>query len=114
MSFNKKFFICAVLFIIILIGLHLYLVLNNSPNDNEVLLDRLNKIELKLDSIKDKKDSIRINIDSTHVKIITNEKHYEERINNILIQPYSTDSGFIIDYIRQYSDKNPQYHISGT
>lgn len=69
---------------------------------DEIILDKINKLELKLDSITDKKDSIKIVIDSTHVKIITNEKHYQEIVNTIITQPTDSDYKFISGYIRFY------------
>ena len=69
-------------------------------NYDAEILERIKQIELKVDSLNSKKDSLRIVIDSTHVKIITNEKHYQERINTIITQPASADSQFIADYIR--------------
>lgn len=80
-------------------------------SNNDLLLNRINQLELKLDSLNNKKDSIRTVIDSTHVKIVTNEKHYQERVNIIINQSSSADSGFIADYIRLYADKNPLPNI---
>jgi hypothetical protein len=74
---------------------------------DEILLKKISELELKIDSLNNQKDSIRTVIDSTHVKIITNEKHYQERINTIIRQSSSDDSSFVANYIRQYSDKNP-------
>lgn len=68
------------------------------------LIERLNRLESKLDSIKERKDSLRIVIDSTHVKIITNEKHYQERINTIIVQSSPADSQFVTDYINARLD----------
>ena len=82
-------------------------MLNLPESSEKVYLKRINQLELKLDSLKMKKDSIRTVVDSTHVKIITNEKHYQERINTIINQSSSADSGFIADYIRFYTNKNP-------
>lgn len=100
-------------FIIILIILLVICLILTFPSKNKesTILNRINQLELKLDSLDIKKDSIRSVIDSTHVKIITNEKHYQERINTIINQSSSADSGFIADYIRFYSDKNPLPNI---
>lgn len=95
----------------IIIGVYIYLA-DFTPEDNtEELLRRIDSLELKIDSINLKKDSIRTVIDSTHIKIITNEKHYQERINTILIQPASADSSFITDYIRLYRKQNSLSNI---
>ena len=96
--------------IFIIIGVVLFIWLYISLADftpkNEQLLDRITELENKIDSLNNKKDSIRTIIDSTHVKIITNEKHFQERINTIIVQPASADSSFIADYIRLYSEQN--------
>jgi hypothetical protein len=76
---------------------------------DDLLLKKINELELKIDSINNTKDSIRTIIDSTHVKIITNEKHYQERINTIITQPLSVDSQFISDYIGRYIESHKSY-----
>jgi len=76
---------------------------------DDLLLKKINKLELKIDSINNTKDSIRTIIDSTHVKIILNEKHYQERINTIITQPLSVDSQFISNYIGRYIESHKSY-----
>lgn len=84
----------------------------SSPRDDtEQLLKRIDKLELKIDSLNTKKDSIRTVIDSTHIKIITNEKHYKEVVNTIISQPADSDSSFITNYIRFYRSKNDLSNI---
>ena len=81
-----------------------------TPEDkDDLLLKKINELELKIDSINDQKDSIKTVIDSTHIKIITNEKHYQERINTIITQPLSVDSQFISDYIGRYIESHKSY-----
>lgn len=107
-----------VLFTILGLSLFIWLYISiadfNPPNKEDEILKRINELELKIDSIKLKKDSIRTVIDSTHIKIITNEKHYKEKVNTIMLQPFSADSSFIIDYIRQYRGKNDSINIPWT
>lgn len=93
---------------IIVIGLFIWFYISNAnfTPENQVFLEKINKLELKIDSLKNQRDSVRTIIDSTHVKIITNEKHYQERINVIITQSSSADSSFVADYIRQYTDKD--------
>ena len=81
-----------------------------TPKDDE-LLRRINELELKIDSLNTKKDSIRTVVDSTHVKIVENEKHYQERIHVIIHQSSSDDSSYVSNYIRQYRDKNSLSNI---
>ena len=92
-----------------IIGLYIYLADFSPPNNDEILLQKITELELKVDSINNMKDSIRTVIDSTHVKIITNEKHYQERINTILLQPLSADSQYISDYIGRYIESHKSY-----
>jgi hypothetical protein len=72
-----------------------------SPKD-DVLLNKITELELKIDSLKSQKDSIRISIDSTHVKIITNEKHYKEIVNSVLSKPDSVVDLWSKQYIDEY------------
>lgn len=97
--------------IIVEIVLIILLVLSLIPKKDN-LIEKVNELELKLDSLNNLKDSIRTVIDSTHVKIITNEKHYQERINTIITQPATEDSSFVSDYIRRWSDKNSQFNFN--
>lgn len=96
--------ILKIIGVIALIGIFvwIYIMLADfSPrvDTNAELLERIKKLELKIDSLNLRKDSLRVVIDSTHIKIITNEKHYKERINTIIVQPASADSEFIVGYI---------------
>ena len=75
----------------------------NNPSKEDKLLKKITELELKVDSLNNKKDSIRTVVDSTHVKIITNEKHYQERINTIITQPDSISESFTRQYILEYA-----------
>ena len=103
--------IVIILSFILIVVVYIKLADFSPKNGNEELFNRIDRLELKIDSINIKKDSIRTVIDSTHVKIIENETYYKERVNTIIHQSYSTDSSFITDYIRQYSDKNSLSNI---
>ena len=110
----KYIYILPGIIIAILIGVYIYLA-DFTPEDNtEELLRRIDSLELKIDSLNLRKDSIRTVIDSTHIKIITNEKRYQERVNVIIAQPSSADSQFIADYIRLNSGKTISSDSSGT
>lgn len=85
-----------------------------SPEDKEdKLLRKITELELKIDSLNNRKDSIRAAIDSTHIKIITNEKHYQERVNTIITQPDSFSESFTRQYLRNYASTRG-YRIVGT
>lgn len=101
-----KNWVTGIVIAILIATIIFYIKIANFNPPNNVVLEKINQLELKIDSINSQKDSVRMVIDSTHVKIITNEKHYQERINVIITQPSSADSSFITDYIRQYSKQN--------
>lgn len=92
--------------ITIIIVAFFYIKFSDFSPKEDLLLEKISKLEHKVDSLNNIKDSIRTVVDSTHVKIITNEKHYQERINTIITQSSSADSSFITDYIRQYSEQD--------
>ena len=86
------------------IGLYIKFADFSPPVDNDkILIEKINQLEKKLDLINSKKDSIRTVIDSTHVKIITNEKHFQENINNIISQPDSFSDILTRQYILDYA-----------
>ena len=106
---NKWFLFGMILGAVLIVFLY-YKTANFHPIDrDDELLRRINELELKIDSLNSRKDSIRSVIDSTHVKIITNEKHYQERINTIISQPLSVDSQYISDYIGRYIESHQSY-----
>lgn len=108
---KKGIFIALIIAIILMIGIYIRIADFSPKKSNDEVLDHIKKLELKIDSLNKKKDSLRIVIDSTHIKIITNEKHYKERVNIIINQPSSSDSSFITDYIRLYSKQNAVSNI---
>ena len=93
-----------ILILFILFIIFYYNIADFTPKE-DILLEKITKLESKIDLITNKKDSIRTVIDSTHIKIITNEKHYQERINTIIIQSDSDNLVFFKNYINNY-DKN--------
>lgn len=96
---------------IILLFIWIYVsIADFSPKSpNEELLKKITELELKIDSLSYKKDSIKTAIDSTHIKIITNEKHYQERVNTIVTQPLYIDSQYVSDYIGRYIESHKSY-----
>ena len=93
-----------ILILFILFVIFYYNIADFTPKE-DILLEKITKLESKIDSISNKKDSIRTVIDSTHIKIITNEKHYQERINTIIVSSDSDNLVFFKNYINNY-DKN--------
>ena len=90
-----------ILTLFILFIIFYYNIADFTPKE-DILLEKITKLESKIDSISNKKDSIRTVIDSTHIKIITNEKHYQERINTIIVQSDSDNLKFFKNYIKEY------------
>ena len=103
---NWKYTLIGTVIFILFIIFYISIADFTPVDKDDLVLKRINELELKIDSLNNKKDSIRTIIDSTHVKIVTNEKHYQERINTILVQSASADSSYITDYIRLYSEQN--------
>ena len=106
---NKWTLIAIIIGLILFVWLYISIADFTPEDKDDILFKKINEIELKIDSIKNSKDSIRTVIDSTHVKIITNEKHYQERINTIITQPLSVDSQYISDYIGRYIESHKSY-----
>ena len=88
---------------VLLIWFYITIADFNNPTKEDKLLKKITELELKVDSLNNKKDSIRTVIDSTHIKIVTNEKHYQERINTIITQPDSFSELFTRQYILEYA-----------
>lgn len=64
------------------------------------------KLEQQIENLSSTRDSIRTVVDSVHVKIITNEKHYQEFLPVIITQSSNADSVFLSNYARQhYSER---------
>ena len=99
-----------ILILFILFIIFYYNIADFTPKE-DILLEKITKLESKIDSITNKKDSIRTVIDSTHIKIITNEKHYQERINTIIVQSSDVDSSYVSNYIRQHRNKRDSINI---
>lgn len=104
---NKNWIILLLIAFFVSIIIYILYADFSPPSKDDKWKEEIHKLENKLDSLNNCKDSIRTVIDSTHIKIITNENHYKERVNTIIHQPASADSCFITDYIRQYSEQNP-------
>ena len=113
MNKNLLFKIIVIAFFVLIIGLYISIADFHSVDKDELLLKKITELELKIDSLNNKKDSIRTVIDSTHIKIVTNEKHYQERVNTIITQPDSFSESFTRQYILEYAASHG-YHILGT
>ena len=111
MKDNKKTIIIIIIIVLLLIGFYIKVADFSTPKiDDDKFYKKITELELKIDSLNDQKDSIRTVIDSTHIKIITNEKHYQERVNTIITQPDSFSESFTRQYILEYAASHG-YHI---
>ena len=111
MNKNVLYTIIGALVFVIIVAWFYIKAANFNKTSEDDLLKEISKLELKIDSLNNQKDSIRTIIDSTHIKIVTNEKHYQERINTIIHQSASSDSCFITDYIKRYREQNSLFDI---
>lgn len=103
---NKNFIYFISIVLIILLGVLVYItIVTSPPSTDDKILEKLNEIELSLDSISSKKDSIQTIIKQTDKQIYNNEKHYEEVVNNIITQSASADSIFSRNYIKEFIDQ---------
>ena len=105
----NKWTIVTIIGAVLFIWAYISLADFTPENKEDLLLQKISELELKIDSLKNQKDSIKTIIDSTHIKIITNERHYQERINTIITQPLSADSQYISDYIGRYIESHKSY-----
>lgn len=110
---DKKMLIIASLLLIGLLCLQYYLVCKQlkTKKPEDIILERIELLENKIDSINLKKDSVKQVVDSTHIKIITNEKHYQEIINTIISQPTDSDYRYVSNYIRQFRSQNDSLNM---
>lgn len=103
--------ICIISILLILLG---YIIYVNIPTketpivvDNEQeLLNKIDSLELIIDSNSIKKDSIDKEIDTVYVTIIKNNHNYEENRNNILDNNVVEDYKFFSDYIDKYKSRH--------
>ena len=110
---TKGYVVISVITMLILIWIYIANAdFTPKSTSDELLLKKITELELKIDSLNQRKDSIRSVIDSTHVKIITNEKHYQERVNTIITQSDSFSESFTRQYLRDYASTRG-YRIIG-
>lgn len=99
---EKVFFFCILGFLLIAFLIIQQILISKQTSSDELILKKLQNIEIELNNISNKKDSIRVVINTIDREIIKNEKHYEEITNNIIAQPSSMDSLFITEFIDRF------------
>lgn len=102
----KKEYVFIAIFLIILIGGYL-LCLKYLPKvkKEDPLLQKLELLEVKLDSLSEKRDSIRTIIVTVDKEIIREKEKYYETVNNIITEPSYMDTLFISEYIKKFIDE---------
>ena len=113
MKKDKGIIIVMSVFIVGLLAWQQYIIRTSKPTKEDILIEKITELESKIDSLSNKKDSIKSVIDSTHVKIVTNEKHFKEKINTIITQPDTCSESFTRQYLRDYASARG-YRITGT
>ena len=109
---KDKYVYILVVILVILENFFIWFYIKDKLDERDnVFIEKIDKIESKIGSLQSKKDSIRTVIDSTHVKIVTNEQHYQEVVNTIISQPTTADYDFVRGYIRQYRNQNDSLNI---
>jgi len=99
---DKHIILLCVIILFVLLGIQQYFI---RQSEEDVLLKKIEELELKIDSLSSKKDSIRIVIKTIDKNIQNNEKHYEKVVTTIINQSSSADSIFARDYIKKFIDE---------
>lgn len=97
---NRNYLYLVIIIIAIFIGIHIYLVYNSPPKTDKTLLDKIDKLELKIESLSKKQDSIKYLILNIEDSIEENEKTHEQISNIIINNPDSVNRKFVDEYIR--------------
>ena len=102
---NKSFWITIVTLVVVIVCLY-YWVVTYSPrvdDDSSQLLEKMELLNNKVDSIKRANDSIRIIIDTTDVEIEHVYEKYIQVREHIVTQSVDSDCVFFSDYLSSNS-----------
>ena len=83
-----------------------YLIRNSEPSTDEKLLQKIEVLEKKIDSLSNKKDSVKTIIVEIEKTIDKNHKNYEKVVNTILNSDDSTNYVWAKQYIEEYRLKH--------
>ena len=83
-----------------------YLIRNSEPSTDEKLLQKIEVLEKKIDSLSSKKDSVKTIIVEIEKTIDKNHKNYEKVVNTILNSDDSTNYVWAKQYIEEYRLKH--------
>lgn len=95
--------IILLLSIFIIIGAINLIFINDKPIDTDnSLLGEIKNLEIKLDSLNNKKDSIRTVVFTVDKEIVKNEKHYEKIVDTIIANNDSSNFEWARNYIEKF------------
>ena len=83
-----------IIFIIVLIAILIY-----KPRKSVNYSNKIDSIESKLEQINTKRDSIKERIDTVVIKLKENDKYYKETINSIITNDINSDYIFFTNYL---------------
>lgn len=98
-----KNYVGYTIIILLIVIICIWFIEGDFSNKDSPLIKKIEELESKIDSLNNKKDSIILHIDSTHIKIVDNEKSFKEKVNTIIIQPDTFSESFTRQYLREYA-----------
>ena len=99
---DKTIIFLIVMGTLLFVGFQQYMILNRNPPIDNILLDKINNLESKIDSLSNKKDSIQTIIVEIEKTIDKNHKNYEKVVNTIINSNDSINAIWIENYLKQY------------
>jgi uncharacterized protein Yka (UPF0111/DUF47 family) len=104
---DKNIFISIIIGILLFLGFQQYMIWNNnSLSIDEQLIEKIDNLENKIDSLSLKKDSVRTIIVEIEKTINKNDKNYKEVVNTILNNDDSINYVWAKRYIEEYKLKH--------
>ena len=101
---TRDVIIIAVIILIGLLAIQQYLI-RSSPSPDDVLLQKINRIEAKLDSLSTKRDSLKSQIERVDSEVTKNQESYEKEVSVIINNTDSANRVFIDNYIKEYIER---------
>lgn len=100
--FDRNILLLLASFIIIILVIQQVVIRKNSKTEFE---KKIEKIELKIDSIEKSREDIVIVIKEVDDKIEQNQNNYEKVVDSIISNPDSVNKLFIDNYLKEYIDR---------
>ena len=100
---DKTIVISILIVILVFLGFQQYMVWKYpAVTDNQILIEKINNLETKIDSLSNKKDSIHTIVVEIEKTIDKNNKNYEKVVSTILTNDDSTNLIWAKQYIEKY------------